>query len=222
MKKITAYKSLFKKIEKSKKDYQEELLESSFERKFIALIRLQEKALFFSKTKYKFNESFSFSKIIDILEELKKEKLVNDYCLGGATALLYYSTPHFTDDIDIFIDIKRKGFLFSLTDIYEFLKSKYDAKEKGKFIIIQGNPIQFLLPGDKLTQEAFDVARPVTISGKKIKIFSLEYLIAIMLHLNKAKYKERLRIVKEEEKFNNTILENILNKYNLIQRWEKI
>ncbi len=78
----------YKRIFKAKEDYQKELLESSFMNKFKALIRLQEKALFFDKVKYKFNESFSFSKIIFILEDMIKNNVIEDYALGGATALL--------------------------------------------------------------------------------------------------------------------------------------
>jgi hypothetical protein len=219
---LKRYKKYFEKIEDSKDNYQKELLESSFLNKFKALIRLQEKSLFFGKSKYKFNESFNFSKIIEILDELKKENLVIDYCLGGATALLYYSTPHFTEDIDIFINIKQKGLLFSLSDIYEFLKTNYNAKEKGEFILIQGNPIQFLLPGDKLTQEAFDNAEYKNISGKKIKIFSLEHLVAIMLNLGKQKYISRLQIIKKENKYDENILTKLLVKYNLLNKWLKI
>jgi hypothetical protein len=216
------YTKFFKKVENSKQEYQKELLNSSFLNKFNALIRLQDKALFFGKVKYKFNESFNFEKIVDIIEDLKEQNLIIDFCLGGATALLYYSTPHLTEDIDIFINLKRKGILFSLTEIYEYLKITYNAKEKGEFILINDNPIQFLLPGDKLTHESFDEAKFISINGKKFKIFSLEFLIAIMLNLNKSKYKERLRIVKEENQFNSSILTNILKKYKLIDRWDLI
>ena len=198
------------------------MLESSFINKFKALIRLQEKALFFDKVKYKFNESFSFSKIIFILEDMIKNNVIEDYALGGATALLNYSTPHLTEDIDIFIDIKQKGLLVDLSKIYSFLVDKYDAKIKSEYLIIQGNPIQFLLPGDPLTQEAFENYSVVSIQGKKLHIFSLEYLIAIMLNLNKAKYRERLRIVKEENKFDEKVLLRILQKYKLVDKWNFI
>jgi len=210
------------KIEESKEKYQKELLESSFLNKLKVLIRLQDKALFFGRIKYKFDESFNFIKIIDIIDDLKEQKLIDDYCLGGATALLYYSTPHLTDDIDIFIELKKKSLIYDLSEIYDYLKSNYNAKEKGEFIIINGFPIQFLLPGDTLTQEAFNNSEYVNVSGKKIKIFSLEYLIAIMLNLGKSKYRERLRIVKEEKKYDINILKDILNKYKLMNKWNNV
>lgn len=216
------YKRFFKKIEESKKQYQNELLNSSFLTKLSSLIRIQEKALFFKQIKQKFDESFDFPKIIDIIEDLKDQNLIQDYCLGGATALLYYSTPHLTEDIDIFIELKRKSLIYNLSDIYQYLKDNYQAVEKGEFILIKGFPVQFLLAGNQVTQEAFDEANYINISGKKFKIFSLEYLIAIMLYLGKSKYKERLRIVKEEQKYDENILNKLLQKYNLINKWNLI
>jgi len=212
----------WKSIEDSKLSYQEQLLNSSYIDKFKALIRLQEKALFFDKIRYKFSENFNLPEIIDILNDVEKNGIVEDYVIGGATALLYYSTPHLTEDIDVFIKKKQKGLLFSLTDLYDFLKKKYRAKEEREYLIIKGNPIQFLIPGDKITQEAFDNANRVTVKGKAFKIFSLEFIIAIMLFLGKSKYKERLRIVKEENKYNNNKLIKILSKYNLLDKWNKI
>jgi len=217
MKKYIPYK-----IEESKNIYQKKLLNSSYIIKFNALIRLQEKALFFNKIRYKFSETFQMPEIIDMLNDLEKNNIIEDYVIGEATALLYYSTPHLTDDIDVFIKKKQKGILFSFTDLYEFLKNKYKAKEEGEFLIIKGNPIQFLVSGDKLTQEAFNHPNNVQIRGKKFKIFSLEYLIAIMLFLGKSKYRERLRIIKDENRYNVNILNNILHNYSLLEKWIKI
>ena len=210
------------KFEESKDIYQLKLLNSSYFDKFKALIRLQEKALFFGKIRYKFSESFQMPEVIDMLNEVEKNDIIEDYVIGGATALLYYSTPHLTDDIDVFIKKQQKGLLFSLTDLYDFPKKKYRAKVEGEFLIIKGNPIQFLVPGDAITQDAFDHSNKVEIKGKKFKIFSLEYLIAIMLFLGKSKYRERLRIVKNENQYDKTKLLKILNKYNLEDKWNKI
>lgn len=209
-------------FEQSKIEYINKILYSSYIDKFKSLIRLQEKALFFNKIRYKFSESFQMPEIIDMLNDLEKNDLVEDYVIGGATALLYYSTPHLTEDIDVFIKKKQKGLLFSLSDIYDFLKRKYKAKEENEYLLIKGNPIQFLVPGDKITQEAFDNSNKVNLKGKVFKLFSLEYIIGIMLFLNKSKYRERLRIVKSEEQYNQIELYKILNKYNLLEKWKKI
>jgi hypothetical protein len=205
-------------IKKSKEQYQKKLLESSYMNKIRALVRLQEKVSFFQEY-HKFSESFSMSNIIDILDDLQKNDLIDEYVLGGATALLYYSTPHLTEDIDVFISVQHKGIIINLSPIYSFLKKKYKAKEYKETLLLDDNPVQFLVPMDGLTEEAFKKYNEIKIRSKKLKIFSLEYLIAIMLHLGKSKYKERLRVVKEENKYDSVVLNKILKKYNLESKW---
>ena len=216
------YEKFFNRIMKSKQQYQESVLNSSIDNKFSVLKRLQEKGLFFKKVRYKFSESFSFKKIVDILNDLVLHNTINNYAIGGATALLFYSTPQLTEDIDVFITLDKKGLLFSLSDIYKFLKKNYNAVEEREYLLIDGNPIQFLIPGDELTQEAFDNARELKYLDFSFKIFTFEYLIAIMLMLNKSKYRERLVTIKSENKYNEAELMNILNKYSLQDKWNKI
>ena len=214
------WKSNYLEINKSKEEYQRNLLDSSFTSKLQSLCRLQEKAFFFGKLRYKFTENFQMKKVIKVLDDLKNKKIVEDYVIGGATALLYYSTPALTEDIDVFITLKQSSILINISPIYNYLIKKYKAYTKNEYIFVDNNPIQFLVPGDKLTEEAFNNSKEVTVQGKQFKIFSLEYLIAIMLQLGKSKYRERLRLVKEEKKYNSTVLDRILNKYKLVEKWE--
>ena len=212
----------FLEIDKSKNIYQKKLLNESYENKLKALMRLQKKALFFDKIKIGLSESFDLSNIIKVLNSLIKEKLIDDYVIGGATALLYYSTPHLTEDIDVFITINHSSLIIDLSEIYEYLIQNFNAKIENEYILLFNNPIQFLMTGDNITKEAIKNYNKVIIKGNTFKLFSLEYLIAIMLFLNKTKYKERLRIVKEENKYDNNVLMSILKKHNLIQKWENI
>lgn len=211
------YKPYFK-IEESKKAYQQDLLNSSFEEKINALNRIKEKKTFMQG---QLSESFMMLKVIEALDALIKENLIEDWVMGGATALLYYSTPHLTEDINIFISIKSKSSIVNLAPIYEYLKWHYAAKEDREYILLAHTPIQLLMPEDKLTDEAVKNTQVVSLSGQKFKIMKLEYLIAIMLNLGKSKYRERLRIVKEESKYDKKVLEKLLIKYNLLDKWNK-
>lgn len=212
----------FKKVEESKNKYQKTLLNSSFENKISSLRRLQEKGIFFNQINYKFSESFSMEKIIKVLDDLKDKKLIKDYVIGGATALLFYSTPMLTEDIDVFITIEKQGLLIDLSDIYTYLKKTYNAKVENEYILIFGNPIQFLMSDDKITTDAIKNANEIKLKGVKFKVFSFEYLISIMLYLNKPKYRERLLTIKTENKYDAKKLNTLLNKYNLLDRWDKI
>ncbi|MDR3238302.1 MAG: hypothetical protein LBT84_07355 [Spirochaetia bacterium] len=208
------------KITKAKDEYNKTSINFSYDRKLEILTRLQERAEFFGKSRINEMTKFNF---ISVLDDLVKQNLIDDYVLGGAAALLYYTSPSFyTEDIDIFISIKKQSSIFDLSDIYYYLQKEYSAKVEREWIIIKENPIQFLMPGNNLQQEAFDTAKVKTISEKQIKIFSLEYLIAIMLWLNKSKYTRRLLLVIEENQYNKHDLMIILKKYNLADKWERL
>jgi acyl-CoA hydrolase len=60
----------------------------------------------------------------------------------------------------------------------------------------------------------------VKYGGATVKVFALEYLMAIMIQLNKPKYRERLRVLLEEKLFDEQKLSGILHAHGLFQRWE--
>jgi len=161
--------------------------------------------------------------IIKILNKMIKDKIIDDFVLGGATALLYYADNIFqTEDIDIFISVKHLGLIFNLEPIYTYLKYNYDAKEYGEYIIVKDFPLQFLLPGDSLHKEAIKNFKTITIQGEKCKIFSFEYLIALMIFLFKPKYRERIRLIIEGKTYDEKKLNDILKRHSLLDKFNKI
>src|SRR3989338_10574506 len=70
---------------------------------------------------------FKMRKTLEAINELKKEKLIKDYAIGGAIGVLKWVEPFFTQDLDIFIilvtETKEKE-LVDLSPIYEYLKKK--------------------------------------------------------------------------------------------------
>ena len=44
-------------------------------------------------------------RVVQILDEMVKDGVIEDYVIGGATALLYFSEPTFTEDIDVFVHL---------------------------------------------------------------------------------------------------------------------
>ena len=47
-------------------------------------------------------------RVITILNDLEKEGVIENYALGGAIALLFYSEPISTEDLDVFIFLPGK------------------------------------------------------------------------------------------------------------------
>lgn len=160
-------------------------------------------------------------KIITLFEKMEKDKIIENYVIGGATALSYYSSPTVTEDIDIFINLISKVFIMNLASIDNYIKQNSNAIEKGEYLIIEGIPVQLIVPESGLHEEACKNPTIVNEHGFKIKLFPIEYLMAIMISLNKPKYRYRLSIIKEDE-YDIRRLNSILKKYNLLGKWEKI
>jgi len=128
--------------------------------------------------------------VIAAFDDLAERGVIKSYVIGGATALLYFSRPTFTEDIDVFIYLGSDDQLVDLSPVYHALSSRQGIRMEGEHIYIDGFPVQLLVPYDALSQEAFDHAVSVSLVGKQCRIFNLEYLMAIMIQLNKPKYRE--------------------------------
>ena len=66
-------------------------------------------------------------------------------------------------------------------------------------------------------------AENVTISGVQTKIFSIEYLVAIMLQLNRPKDRAKIDLLVNNEEVSIDMLkmQQILTKYGLTKKWER-
>lgn len=85
-------------------------------------------------------------KALKVINDLEKNGIIESYALGGATALLFYTEPSLTFDVDIFVflpsgaDSKK---LIDLSPLYVALASKGYRAEK-EHVLIEGIPFQFI------------------------------------------------------------------------------
>ena len=163
-------------------------------------------------------------RVIQILDEMVKDGVIADYVIGGATALLYFSEPTFTEDIDVFVYLKRRGnsTIVDMSPLYEYLTTKKGYRHDGDYILVEGFPVQFIVPYDALSVEAFSKAVVVSLAGNRVKIFNIEYLIAIMVQLGKRKYRERLRILVEDKPYDEAKLTDIVTRFDLMEKWNTV
>ena len=159
--------------------------------------------------------------VFEALDALREAGVIQDYVIGGATALLYYSQPAFTEDIDVFVWLESDSPLADLGPVYTFLKEK-GAVESDEYLMIEGFPIQILLPYDDLSIEGFEHPNSVHILSREVKILALEYLMAIMIQLGKSKYRERLRVLLTENLFDESRLNDILLRHGLTEKWNRL
>lgn len=133
------------------------------------------------------------------VNELRAAGLIRQYAIGGAWAVTYFSEPVPTDDLDVFCHLPAQGFLISLAPIYQHLRDLgYQPAEGGHAdsILVEGMPVQFLV-GNALTEEAIDQAVEVDLMGERVRIFDLEYVIAIALDLGRSKDRARIETLLE-------------------------
>lgn len=154
------------------------------------------------------------SKILQEVDELKKQGIIKDYAICGAFATLFYTEPFNTSDLDILYVPKKEEFIISLSPIYNWLKGR-GYKEKEEHIIIENMPVQFLPVYDELMEEAFETAQFKVYEGVQVKVLLPEYLIAICLRTGRLKDKMRVEFMLRQIDINKGLLDCLLCKYRL-------
>jgi hypothetical protein len=152
-------------------------------------------------------------KTLKLIKELKEEKVLKDFSIGGGIAALYYIEPLLTYDLDIFF-IPIEDSIDVLNPIYRYLKAK-GFKAKKEHVLIEGVPVQFIPVYNDLVKEAVQNAVEVKYGRIKTRILGLEYLIAVMLQTYRPKDRERLVKVFEDAKIDLRLLKKVLKKYGL-------
>lgn len=155
-------------------------------------------------------------KALEILNELKQEKIIKDYAIGGAIAALKWVEPFFTQDLDVFVllqeETSQKG-IIDLSPIYEYLKNKGYIWEK-QWVVIEGVPVD-IFPADELEKKAIEEALETEYEGVKTKIITPEYLIALFLRTNRDKDIRKMQMLLEQTKIDMEKLRRILVQFGL-------
>lgn len=158
-----------------------------------------------------------------VLNDLERSGVVEKYAIGGAFALLFYSEPSLTYDVDVFVFLPRQkdSLLISLDPLYRSLESMGHVADK-EHVMIAGVPVQFIPAHNALTEDAVRDANECDYRGTPVRVFKLEYLLAVMLDTNRAKDKARILQLLDEATFDNALLRNILKKHGLEKKWEAL
>ncbi|MBA3856001.1 MAG: hypothetical protein C0507_03735 [Cyanobacteria bacterium PR.3.49] len=158
---------------------------------------------------------------LSIINSLVGDGIVKKYAVGGSIALLNYVEPFVTEDLDIFCHIEETGTLISLSPIYSHLKS-LGFQSDGEFISIDGVLVQFLVPPSKLVEEALNNSVIVNIETVDVPVFDYEYLLAVLVETNRPKDRLKLELARESRDPDEGKLMDILERYNLVERWKSI
>ncbi|MDQ3021596.1 MAG: hypothetical protein M3R36_13660 [Bacteroidota bacterium] len=161
-------------------------------------------------------------KTFQIINQLKEAGIIKDYAVAGAVASIFYIEPITTYDLDIMIVLKEESdSLISLSPIYDWFGKKGFKFDK-EHIIIEGVPVQFIPVYNELVNEAISNSLEKKFANTLIKVIGPEYLIAIMVQTFRQKDKERIIRFIEESEINNELINEILKKYNLSDKYKSI
>lgn len=162
-------------------------------------------------------------KTLQVINNLKKKGVINDYAIGGAVASFFYLEATLTEDLDIFIHIDSEGYkIIDLSPLFASLAEEGYSEFKREGIIIDKWPVQFLPTTAELEKEALGKASNEIIENEEVRVFTAEYLMAICVQVGRPKDKIRLEQFLREKCFDEKTLGDILLRHNLTEKYNKI
>ncbi len=66
--------------------------------------------------------------VLRVINQLRDNRLLEDYAIGGGIAVLYYTEPVLTYDFDVICVFPETGLLVDPSPVFEYLK--YDLTSK--------------------------------------------------------------------------------------------
>jgi hypothetical protein len=161
--------------------------------------------------------------VCDLLEQLLQEGILKQYAIGGATAAGFHGEPLATRDIDVFVfvDPTPGQLLVTLAPVFARLKELGFAEFEEEGLLVHGFPVQFLSASPGLESEAIDSARIVEWGNHRMRVMTPEHLAAIALTVGRPKDRARIVYLAELPNFDRPMLQEILSRYNLTERWQQ-
>ena len=158
----------------------------------------------------------NFAAALAAIERLKHDGIVSEYAIGGAMALIFWSEPIPTFDLDVFVLLPPENKLVSLAPVYEWAR-RNGYPEEAEHIVIAGMPVQIIPAHDQLAEEAIASAAQLDYEGQPVRVIRPEYLIALFLEPTARTPKRlgRIAALLEEGDVDRELLERLLQRYNL-------
>lgn len=154
------------------------------------------------------------------LNRLREKGGINDFAIAGAHAVMAYTEPFHSQDLDILIVLKDDT---DLGNLYEFFRRRGN-KISNIFVIVDDVNVHFLpsYMGD-IYREAIENAN--VIEELSCKVVSEEYLIALLLIAYRPK--DRINVKRLLPMANMQILDEIIGRFSdeenlLRQRFEEV
>lgn len=159
--------------------------------------------------------------VLRVLNDLLDGGFLRDYAIGGGVGVLYYIEPVLTYDFDVVCHFPGEGPLIDPSPLFGELRRRGFVFGEEDRVLIAGVPVQFIPAEPGLMEEALRAAVGVRIEDVPTKILALEYLMANMLRLHRAKDRAKLALIAESHPnaYNDGVLKDILDRHGLMERW---
>lgn len=160
-------------------------------------------------------------KAIQILNEFVENGIVENYAIGGAIGLMFYTETLYTKDLDIFIapQVTESG-IAHFSEIYDNLK-KQGYCMQGQYFIIEDIPVDFVAVYNELTKEALENFAIKKYEGIETRVLMPEYLLAIALQTGRKQDYRKIDLLIGSVKLDKKMLKDILTRHNLYNKWLK-
>lgn len=134
----------------------------------------------------------SLGDVFRVLNRMRDEGVVDEYALGGATAILFYAEPTRTYDLDVFVTLPASPghTLVSLSRVYEWARVR-GFEQRAEHLMVEGVPVQFLPAYNPLVEAALFTARVHDYEGVPVRVVDPEHLVALALQAGGARRRER-------------------------------
>ena len=162
-------------------------------------------------------ETMAFADALRALNAIKAEGVIEDYAVAGAMAMVFWTEPVPTYDLDVLVVLRAPaGALVSLEPIYRWAEARgYRAQEE--HIVVEGLPTQFVPAPNRLSLEAITSASELDYQGVAVRVVRPEYLVALYLQpqARTAKRRERAAMLLELPSLNRPLVDEILKRHGL-------
>jgi hypothetical protein len=159
----------------------------------------------------------AFADALRALNAIKAEGAVEEYAIAGAMAMVFWSEPVPTFDLDVLVLLPGpQRDLISLDAIYRWAESNgYPVQHE--HILVEGLPIQLVPSPNGLAREAITSAAEVDYQGVLVRVVRPEYLIALYLQpqARTRKRQERAATLLELPTLNHDLVNEILSRHGL-------
>lgn len=159
----------------------------------------------------------SFAGALRVLNEMKAAGVIEDYAVAGAMAVVFWSEPIPTFDLDVLVFLpKGSSPIVSLDPVYRWAADR-GFQAHAEHVLVEGLPVQFLPSYSELTHEAIEKAETLDYEGVPVRVARPEYLIALYLEpgARSIRRRERAAALRESPSVDATLVESLLHRFGL-------